>query len=266
MNDLESRLDHARKIADEAGKITLKYFQTASFEVERKADRSPVTVADREAETYLRNAIDQAFPADGVIGEEFGETAGTSGYRWILDPIDGTKSFISGVPLYGTLVGVERDGVGVAGVIQCAGLNELVFAARGLGAWYQRRGEAPIPTRVSNKSDLDDSIFVTTQVDTFAERGDAHVFDQLQQQCYITRTWGDCYGYLLVATGRADMMLDPILNVWDAAAVQPVIEEAGGVFTDWNGIPTIHAGEAIGTNEALLEKFLSIRGSGDTQE
>jgi len=256
--EVKRRLDLALSAGKEAGRLTLRYFQQANYEVERKSDASPVTIADRSAEQLLRERIAAAFPADGILGEEFGSTDGTSGYRWILDPIDGTKSFISGVPLYGTLVGIEHGGRAVAGVIYMPALDEGVYAATGQGSMYFRGEQEPRACRVSQKQKLSEGLFVTSQVDTFAKRGAAAAYEALQKAAYITRTWGDCYGYLLVATGRAEVMIDPILNVWDAAAVAPIIEEAGGTFTDWQGKPTIDAGEAIATNGNVLDEVLSI--------
>lgn len=256
--DVRTRLEAAREMALGAGQVTLKYFQQGNFSVERKSDRSPVTVADREAEQLLRRRIAEQFPEDAIIGEEFGETAGTSGYRWILDPIDGTKSFIFGVPLYGTMIGIEARRQSVAGVIHIPALDECVYAARGQGCWYTHRGSAPVAARVSHTENLSSGLFVTSQVDSYVPRGAGEAFAALQREAYVTRTWGDCYGYLLVATGRAEVMIDPVMNVWDAAAVQPILEEAGGTFTDWRGTPTIYAGEAIGTNGHVLQQVLRI--------
>ena len=256
--ELASRLDVAVRAAREAGQLTLGFFQREDLAVERKADNSPVTEADRQAEQLLRRRIRDAFADDGILGEEFGEEAGTSGFRWILDPIDGTKSFICGVPLYGTLVGVERSGASVVGVIYIPGLDECVYAAKGGGAWYTRGASAPRPARVSRRDRLADAVFLTSQLDNYYPRGAHQAYLDLEKAAYITRMWGDCYGYLLVATGRADVMVDPIMNVWDAAALQPILEEAGGVYTDWSGRPTIHGGEGIGCNRLLLEQVLAI--------
>ncbi|MCU0874066.1 MAG: histidinol-phosphatase [Pirellulaceae bacterium] len=256
--ELASRLDLAVGAAREAGQLTLGFFQREDLAVQRKADNSPVTAADRQAEQLLRRRIREAFPDDGILGEEFGEEAGTSGFRWILDPIDGTKSFICGVPLYGTLIGVERAGASVVGVIYIPGLDECVYAAIGGGAWYTHGQAAPRPARVSQRDRLADAVFLTSQLDTFYLRGAQQVYLDLERAASITRTWGDCYGYLLVATGRADVMVDPVMNVWDAAALQPILEEAGGVYTDWSGRPTIHAGEGIGCNRTLLDQVLAI--------
>ena len=255
--DLVLRLDLALAAGKEAGRLTLRYFQQDNYTVQRKADESPVTVADRSAEELLRGHIAAAFPTDAIIGEELGRSAGTSGFTWILDPIDGTKSFISGVPLYGTMVGIEHSGRSLVGFVYMPGLDEGVYASVGSGAWHFRGNDPPQPARVSQRR-LNEGLFVTSQLDSYAKRGELDVFHRLEQAAYVTRTWGDCYGYLLVATGRAELMVDPILNVWDAAAVQPIIEEAGGTFTDWQGNPTIHAGEAMATNGLVLAEVLAV--------
>jgi histidinol phosphatase-like enzyme (inositol monophosphatase family) len=257
-DEVQQRLDLALAAGVAAGRLTLQYFQQDNYQVERKGDQSPVTIADRSAEQLLRERIAAAFPRDGILGEEFGASEGTSGFRWILDPIDGTKSFISGVPLYGTMVAVEHEGRALAGLVYIPGLDEGVYASSGQGTWHFRGQSPPRRVSVSKRSRLAEGLVVTSQVDTFAQRGASGAFDQLQKAAYITRTWGDCYGYLLVATGRAEVMVDPILNVWDAAAVQPIVEEAGGTFTDWQGTPTIHAGEAIATNGLVLAEVLAI--------
>jgi histidinol-phosphatase len=256
-HDLVLRLELALAAGKEAGRLTLRYFQQENYTVERKADASPVTIADRSAEDLLRSRIATAFPADGILGEELGRSEGSSGFTWILDPIDGTKSFISGVPLYGTMVGIEHSGRSLVGLVYLPGLDEGVYASVGGGAWHFREARSPRPARVSQRK-LSDGLFVTSQIDSYAKRGALDAFHRLEKCAYVTRTWGDCYGYLLVATGRAELMVDPILNVWDAAAVQPIIEEAGGTFTDWQGIPTIHAGEALATNGLVLEEVLGI--------
>ncbi|MCC6126173.1 MAG: histidinol-phosphatase [Pirellulales bacterium] len=256
MPPLASRLDFAVHAARAAGDVTLQYFRRDDLAVELKADDSPVTAADRQAETELRRLIAESFPDDGILGEEMPEREGKSGYRWILDPIDGTKSFIHGVPLYGTLIGLEREGESVLGVIRIPALDECVYAANGQGAWYVRGDRPPEPARVSNCRSLKDALFVTSEVASFDITHRRRAYDRMQAAARLTRTWGDCYGYLLVATGRADVMIDPIMCVWDAAPMLPILQEAGGAFTDWKGRPTIHAGEGAATNGLLLEEVL----------
>ncbi|MDA1051573.1 MAG: histidinol-phosphatase [Planctomycetota bacterium] len=257
-DDVSARLTLALEIARAAGALTLEFFQQDSLQVERKGDNSPVTQADRQAELLMRERIAAAFPNDGIIGEEHGEVAGTSEYQWILDPIDGTKSFIAGVPLYSVLVGVLRNGESLLGVILVPGLDECVYAAKGEGAWWTKGGASPRPAKVSVRESLADGVFVTSQVDGFGKRSATQAYERLERAAYITRTWGDGYGYLLIATGRAEAMVDPIMNIWDAAAIQPVMEEAGGTFTDWQGKPCIDGGEGIGTNGLVLQEVLKI--------
>lgn len=256
----EDRFAAMQEFTYEAGELTLRYFQNQGVQVERKGDNSPVTIADKEAELLLKKLIKAKFPDDAVLGEEYGELPGTSGFRWIVDPIDGTKSFISGVPLFGTMVGVEWRERSIMGMVYVAGLREAVYAAAGKGCWHQvNRGEA-VRCRVSQRQGLADAIFVTSEVKTFDKRGTPEAYRELERATYVTRTWGDCYGYLLVATGRVDIMVDPLMNVWDAAAIQPIIEEAGGAFTDWAGIPTIYSGEGIATNGLLHKDVIGVTG------
>jgi fructose-1,6-bisphosphatase/inositol monophosphatase family enzyme len=156
------------------------------------------------------------------------------------------------------MVGVEKDERSLIGVVYIPGLDEGVFAAKGQGCWHWRGEASPTRAHVSPRRSLSQGTFVTSQVDSFAKRGATEAFAALEKAAYVTRTWGDCYGYLLVATGRVEVMVDPIMNVWDAAAIQPILEEAGGTFTSWSGEPTIHAGEGIGTNGLVLEEVLAV--------
>jgi len=256
--EIRQRLDVAVDVALSAGRITLEYFRREDLEVERKGDDSPVTVADRRAEEHLRRRIAEKFPDDGILGEEMAEKPGTSGYRWILDPIDGTKSFIHGVPLYGTLVAVERDGTPVLGVILIPALDEYVYAATGGGAWYVVDGQPPRPARVSDCKTLDKGLFLTSEVITFDEAGRRGAYERIEAAARLTRTWGDCYGYLMLATGRAEVMVDPVVSLWDMAALMPVVLEAGGTFTDWKGATTTQSGESIGTNGLVLDEVLAL--------
>ena len=255
-SEISSRYELARHIAARAAELTLSYYDQA-LQVSRKADASPVTEADRGAEQLLRQEIRQHFQDDGILGEEFGTVAGSSPFRWILDPIDGTKSFIQGVPLFGTMVAVERAGRGVVGVVVLPALGVSIDAAVGGGAWETRRDGSRVPARVSSATQLQDGLVVTTSWGGFVQREAVDALRALENAAWYLRTWGDCYGYYLVATGRALAMLDPQLNIWDAAALQPILEEAGGTFTDWRGNSTIDAGEGMGTNGHVLAEVLS---------
>jgi histidinol-phosphatase len=261
MSEIAERLQFAVEIAREAGDGTLRYFRRADLAVEQKADRSPVTIADRSAEELLRQRIGERFPRDAIIGEEFGEQTGQSEFQWILDPIDGTKSFIHGVPLYTTLVAVLQNDEPLIGVIHAPALGETVYAAEGMGCRYKSGSAAkPQMAQVSSVATLSEGLLLTTEIVGFRDRrSDAtDVFMRLQRAAGVTRTWGDGYGYLMVATGRAEIMVDPIVNLWDAAPLLPIIQEAGGHFGDWNGNPTIRAGEALATNGRLTREVLAI--------
>jgi histidinol-phosphatase len=249
---LPNLLAFAQELAYQAGKITLAYFGTGVVP-ELKSDLTPVTIADRQSEERLRAMITARFPDHGILGEEYGEINAGSRFRWILDPIDGTKSFVQGVPLYGVLVGLERDGEAIAGVCYLPALDEMIAAAAGLGCTLNGRR-----VHVSSVDRIEDAVLLASDAESFAQYGRDRVFDQLRSQARFTRTWGDCYGHILVATGRAEIMLDPIMNVWDCAPLLPIVREAGGTFTDWHGTPTIHGASAISTNGKLFDRVMKI--------
>lgn len=259
-----TRLAAALDAVNAAAVVTLGWFRDPQLQVETKADQSPVTAADREAEMLLRERLLAAFPGDGFLGEECGAVVGTSGYEWIVDPIDGTKSFIRGVPLWATLVGCRHAGRGILGVIAIPALDERVYASTGGGAWHVSRGGAPVRARVSARATLGTALVCTSDFTSFMRRADplagAAARASLEQGCQVARTWGDGYGYLLVATGRADVMIDPLMNPWDAAAVEPVITEAGGRFSDWRGLPRIDGGDGLATNGLVHEAVLALLG------
>lgn len=247
---LAELLDVATEAAHLGGRRTLAYFN-ANVAVETKADDTPVTLADREAEQVIRAHIARSFPTHSILGEESGSTDGDGEFRWIIDPIDGTKSFIHGVPLYGTLVGVEVRGTPRVGVIYLPALDELVCAADGLGCRWNGR-----PARVSTTSRLEDACISTTSPETARARSDA--YQRLAERAKLKRAWGDAYGYVLVATGRCDVMLDPRLNPWDCAPMIPILREAGGRFSDWRGQETIWGNDGFATNAALYETVLDV--------
>lgn len=251
-NELEQLRDFAVGIARGAGDITLKYFRQRP-ETSTKTDGSYVTIADREAEAYLRRQIAERFPEDGIVGEEEGESPGRSGRRWIVDPIDGTFAFVHGVPFYGVLIGLEIDGEASVGVINIPALGEIVSAAKGTGCFLN--GE---PARVSNTARLEDALLLATDFTACERYGFGRAGGLLQSHAKTSRTWGDCYGYVLVATGRADVMLDPVMNLWDCAALLPIVEEAGGTFTDWRGARRIDGGNSIATNGLLFDEVMGL--------
>lgn len=238
-------LDFAVEVAWRAGRIALANYQTG-ITAETKPDASPVTVADRAAEQVARELISIKFPHDGIIGEEFGAVRTNASRRWILDPIDGTRSFVRGVPLFGTLLALEEDGEPVLGVMYFPVLEESVYAARGVGCWWNGRRAL-----VSDETKLENALVLTTDVESIERENLVAGWNRVRSRAGVVRTWGDCYGHALVATGRAEAMLDPVMSVWDAAALRPIIEEAGGVFTDWHGSATHTGGSAVSTNAAL---------------
>jgi histidinol-phosphatase len=258
MDDQELRqvLEFAVEAAQLAGAFTLGYFQ-ADPPVELKADHSPVTVADRGAEERLRERILKAFPTHGVLGEEFGEHVGSSPARWILDPIDGTFSFICGVPLYAVLVGFEWEGEVLAGVIHLPALRETVYAARGLGCYWNGRR-----AHVSSVSSLAEARVVYGGAAWFEQRGRGRALRGLLDACHKDRGWCDAYGYALVATGRAEVSLDPVMSIWDTAALVPVVREAGGSITDWGGRLDHAAPEVVATNGTLHPEVLALLAAG----
>ena len=247
---LRAILDFATEAAWQAGRITLQYFQ-AGVVAEEKADASPVTIADKRAEVLLREMIEAQFPEDGIVGEEQEEKSGSTGRRWIVDPIDGTISFVHGVPLYGVMVGVEIDDVPTVGVVNFPALNEMLCAAKGLGCTLNGRR-----AHVSTVSKLEDATVLFTDPDLWY--GKDEPAKRLRDRAKLVRGWSDCYGYALVATGRAEVVLDPKMNVWDCAALAPIMEEAGGTFTDWKGNATIWAEEAVGTNGVLFDQVMKV--------
>lgn len=250
---LDDLLHFALDAAWHAGRVTLGYFQTG-VTVERKADSTPLTIADREAERTLRDWVARYWPDHGVVGEEFGASQGSAPYTWVFDPIDGTKAFVAGVPLYANLVALLEGDHPVLGVIHFPALGETVWAAKGRGCyWNERRA------RVSDVSEIGDATLLTSGLDLFGAKQAA--WERLVSSTYIQRTWGDAYGYALVATGRAEVMIDPVMELWDAAPMQVILEEAGGKLTDWQGVATVHHRETVATNGALHATVLEkIRG------
>lgn len=249
---LQFALDHSRI----AGELILGFYQAAELAVDLKSDQSPVTAADRGAEELLRKRIQETFPQDGVLGEEFGETPSQNGYRWILDPVDGTKSFVSGVPLFGTLVGLEQNGQMVMGVCRFPALGEVVYARKGGGTWWQVRNLPAIQTHVTKVSEISKALFCFTEIEGWNQIGRYDAFTRLSKEARITRGWGDCYGHAMVATGRAEFIVDPLMSPWDAGALIPILQEAGGHFVDWAGKATIHGGNGVSVNHALKDAVL----------
>jgi histidinol-phosphatase len=255
-----TRYDLAIGAAEEAGKLALAYFDRP-LDVEWKSNQSPVTVADREAEQRLRALLLGKFPADGFLGEESGETPGTSGFRWIIDPVDGTRNFVRGIPLWATLVGLECRGEPIAGVTYLPALAQTYRALKGDGAYRDERR-----IRVSDVGDLAEAQVFYSGISWFAQGGCRDAFLDLCCRTQRQRGFGDFYGFVLVAQGSGEMMVEYGVNAWDIAALKPLIEEAGGRFTDWDGTPTIHRPDVLASNgklhEATLEALRAKRATG----
>lgn len=240
----------ARTVALEAGEVTLRYFG-GRVEHEAKGDGSPVTIADREAEAHIRSRVEAEYPEHSILGEEYGESNPGSRVRWILDPIDATRSFMRGVPLFGVLIGIEIEEVSAVGVAHFPGLSETVSAGTGLGCWWN--GER---CQVSTVGRLEDAVVCTTDVERLLSRPIGAGWRKVQQQASFSRTWGDCYGHALVATGRIESQVDPIMAPWDAGPFLTIMTEAGGRFTTLEGAETVHGGSGVSSNGLLHDQIL----------
>ena len=252
MDELARYLDFAVATAFDAGRLTLGWFQTG-VHAEIKADDSPVTVADREAERLIRERIERAYPSHAVLGEEFGSVNEGAAFRWIIDPIDGTKSFVRGVPLYGVLLGLERDGRIVAGVAYFPGIGDMVYAADGMGCRWNGR-----ICRVRETVDLARAVVSFTDAASFERHGRAEAWARIRNASWYRVGWSDAYGHMLVATGRVELMLDPVMNPWDCGPFPVLLREAGGYFGDWSGNETIHGNEALSVSRTLLPDVLRL--------
>ncbi|MCC6928285.1 MAG: histidinol-phosphatase [Gemmatimonadaceae bacterium] len=242
-------LEAVTDVARVAGAVAMRYFKT-SLSVEAKGDGSPVTLADRTAEEAARAWIAERFPQDAVLGEEFGSSGKEGRRRWLIDPIDGTKTFVRGVPLWGTMIAVAEGDTVLAGSIYCPAVDEMVAAAVGAGCWYNG-----VRCSVSTVASLADATILVTDA-RFPYNAHRHArWQALAAQVAVARTWGDCYGYVQVATGRAELMLDDKLSPWDAASLIPIITEAGGVYTDWGGGRSVDGGDGVASNAELARTF-----------
>jgi histidinol-phosphatase len=257
-SDWRARYELAVQAAEEAARIAAGFFPDGdpadyAKQVEWKLDRSPVTAGDRATEAFLRNRIINAFPNDAFLGEEYGEKPGDSGFRWIVDPIDGTRNFMRGMPLWGTLVGIEHHGEAIAGAAVMPALGYVYRALRGDGAYRNGRR-----LHVSDTASLSDAILVCSSLSGFFEAGREAAFLDLARRTQRHRAFGQFYGFVLIAEGAADVMVEQAMHIWDVAAVAPIIEEAGGRFTDWDGRPTIHRPDVVASNGKLHDETLRI--------
>ena len=242
-------------------KLALQWFGKDTFTPDHKADGSPVTVADKAIETELRKRITASFPDDAILGEEFDDKPGSSDYQWIIDPIDGTISFVQGIPLFGTMLACLYKGTPVIGAIAMPCLDELVYAATGLGAFHQTHSNAPVPARVSDVNELSIALVNTTAMTYFTTPPLRALYDNIDTACKYTRGFPDCYGIVLLATGRVDAVIEPVVALWDIASVRPIISEAGGVSTDIAGDNTVHTGSLLAATPGVHAQLLKMTGS-----
>jgi len=255
--DFRNRYELAMDAAQKAGQLALDYFDK-DVAVEWKADESPVTRADREAESFLRETLGKAFPRDGFLGEEHGEQPGSSGFRWVIDPIDGTRSFVRGVPIWGTLVGLEYKNEQILGVVEVPALGLTYRALRGDGAY---RGDRRL--RVSEIASLEEAHLFYSSISWFIKAGRRDAFLELASRTQRQRGFGDFYGFVLVAQGSGELMIEAGVHPWDLAALTPIIEEAGGRFSDWDGTRTIEHPNVIVSNGRLHDIALAMLKSPD---
>ena len=244
-DELESLMQAAAEVAQVAAAVAVS-FGTRGFSVDVKSDGSPVTQADRAAERAARDWIAARFPNDGIHGEEFGLERDGASRRWLIDPIDGTKSFVRHVPLWGTLIAVCERGRVLAGAAVLSMGTDVICAAPGRGAWWNGARCA-----VSKVAKLSEALVLTTDESFRETPGRRSSWQRVAGDAMAVRSWGDCYGYFLVATGRAELMADPRLSEWDAACFIPIIQEAGGVITSWDGAAGEFSRDLVATNAGI---------------
>ncbi len=245
-------LQLAVRLAEKAGNLTLSFYRSKSLKIDAKRDDTPVTEADRKAEELIREGITKAFPDDGIFGEEFEEKIAVNERRWILDPIDGTRAFIHGVPLYGVMIGLEVDREMKLGVVNFPALGEMYYAETGSGAFMNDDAVG-----VSGISDYREATVVFTEKEYLLEPPSDHPVDRLRHDAGLVRGWGDCYGHMLVASGRAEVAVDKVMSPWDCAALIPIIAEAGGYCFDYTGQTTIYGQGLISANRFIGEKLIA---------
>jgi histidinol phosphatase-like enzyme (inositol monophosphatase family) len=249
---LKEFTDFIRTLAAKSGEVIRPYFTRAGLAVETKEDKTIVTQADREAETMMRQMIREAYPKHGILGEEFGTENASAEFVWTLDPIDGTISFARGCPLFGTLIGLLHGGKPILGAIHNPLLNQLCI---GDNTETTVNGRA---VKLRDTRQLSEAMLLTTDVAGIAKYQNKNGFDKLLGQTHLFRTWGDCYGYLLVACGGADIMLDPIMNPWDIVPLVPIVQGAGGVITTWSGEDAARGDSCVAANKILHPQVLEI--------
>ena len=250
MKELAEYKKFCKILAESSADVIKEYFRTG-VSVESKTDNSPVTIADKKAEEVMRELIAKHFPEHGIVGEEFGETNRNSEYTWILDPIDGTKSFICGAYSFGTLIGLLKNGEPILGVYNHPILNDFLIGDNSL---TEING---VKTMVRDCGDLSNAVLLTTDHLNIERYQDMDKFNHLLTKVKLYRNWGDCYGYYLLATGFADIMIDPIMSSWDLLPLIPIIRGAGGIITDYQGNDPSKGKSAIAASPKIHSSVIS---------
>ncbi|OQW52182.1 MAG: hypothetical protein A4S09_09285 [Proteobacteria bacterium SG_bin7] len=257
--DLKKRVDFTLEVARNAGNIAATYYGTNKLNTEFKSDESPVTVADRACEKFIRERIEKVFPEDGIVGEEFGVKKGTSGLNWYIDPIDGTQSFVTGVPFFATMIAIETERDSIMGVVHFPILNETVFAYTGGGTWWKRHNTEKFErTFVTKTSSLSLARITSSSINYWKQTKREEILFDISKKVKWVHGWGDSFGQILVATGRLDLTLDPLMYDWDSMPLKPLVEEAGGIFSDFGGNRDPFGRSAFSCNPVLHEEVLKI--------
>ena len=256
-HDVQADLAMAVQLAERADAITLDRFGALDLRIETKPDLTPVTDADEAVEAELRAILSRERPGDAVLGEEYGGTAVFQGRQWVIDPIDGTKNFVRGVPVWASLIALLEDGVPVVGVVSAPALNRRWWAGRGLGAFASTSDAAPRKLAVSGVADLESASLSFSSLSGWADLGRREQFIELTDAVWRVRGYGDFYNYCLVAEGAVDIAAEPEVKLWDLAPLDILVREAGGTFTNLNGQPGPHGGHAVATNGLLHDATLA---------
>jgi myo-inositol-1(or 4)-monophosphatase len=258
--DLQTYLDFAIETAMEAGKITLGHFPSG-IKTSIKNDGTPVTDVDKTTEEFIRRQIEKRFPGHRIIGEELeSKESDRKGYRWFIDPIDGTKYFIRGVPLYSMIIGLEIEGVIEVGLLYFPALGDLLTAATGLGCWWNGR-----PAKVSSVDRLENAIMAYSDILSFDQKGKKRSFDRVAAPFHYRVGWSDGFGYLQAAIGRVELMLEASVSVWDVSPYPVIFREAGGYFGDWHGKETIYSNQVLACNRLVLPQVLDLIGETESK-
>jgi histidinol-phosphatase len=253
MTNVRDDVALALRLADQADALTMERFGALDLHVDTKPDLTPVTDADRSVETALRDTLSRERPGDPVLGEEFGGTTAFAGRQWVIDPIDGTKNFVRGVPVWATLISLLRDGIPVAGVVSAPALQRRWWAGAGEGAFTSFAGGPPRRVTVSSVADLESASLSFSSLSGWAVLGLRDRLIELTDAVWRVRAYGDFLSYCLLAEGAVDIAAEPEVNLWDLAALDVLVREAGGTFTSLDGNPGPHGGNVVATNGLLHE-------------